>query len=365
MKFTKNDTLCMKGIAILIMFFHHNYLGPDRWLDSPISFYPFSESQVVYIAKFFKICVGMFVFLTGYGMMASAKEKIKDNLAMRRYVVNRYLSMMLGFWFIFLVVQIVSGIFTNRFTVIYGKGMYAWIYFFIDGMGLAHLFSTPTFCATWWYMSLAIFLILLFPFFKRIIENYHEVALILTVLLPTALKLPYSDFWRWIFCYSLGIYFAKHDIFTRLKEWYDSLKRIAQIGSFICMTICMPVIVLLRQSTGFGVKFLYFWEGVAPMYLILYIYLFFTWCRPLMAFLRFLGKHSMNMFLIHTMFRAIYFHDFIYSFYYIWLDYIVLIIVSLAASIIIEFLKKLIHFHNISNTIKNVIQEKIKFVECS
>ena len=38
MKFSKDDTLCMKGIAILILFFHHNYLGPDRWLNSPISF---------------------------------------------------------------------------------------------------------------------------------------------------------------------------------------------------------------------------------------------------------------------------------------------------------------------------------------
>ena len=45
----------MKGIAILILFFHHNYLGPDRWLNSPISFYPFSQSQIMYIAKFLKI----------------------------------------------------------------------------------------------------------------------------------------------------------------------------------------------------------------------------------------------------------------------------------------------------------------------
>ena len=85
MKFSKDDTLCMKGIAILILFFHHNYLGPDRWLNSPISFYPFSQSQIMYIAKFLKICVGMFVFLTGYGMLASVKTKSLDDKAMRIY----------------------------------------------------------------------------------------------------------------------------------------------------------------------------------------------------------------------------------------------------------------------------------------
>ena len=97
MKFSKDDTLCMKGIAILILFFHHNYLGPDRWLNSPISFYPFSQSLIMYIAKFLKICVGMFVFLTGYGMLASVKTKSLDDKAMRKYTVNRYLTMMMGF----------------------------------------------------------------------------------------------------------------------------------------------------------------------------------------------------------------------------------------------------------------------------
>ena len=62
MKFSKDDTLCMKGIAILILFFHHNYLGPDRWLNLPISFYPFSQSQIMYIAKFKDLCWYVCIF---------------------------------------------------------------------------------------------------------------------------------------------------------------------------------------------------------------------------------------------------------------------------------------------------------------
>ena len=63
----------------------------------------------MYIAKFLKICVGMFVFLTGYGMLASVKTKSLDDKAMRKYTVNRYLTMMMGFWLIFLLVHILSG----------------------------------------------------------------------------------------------------------------------------------------------------------------------------------------------------------------------------------------------------------------
>lgn len=352
MKFTKNDTLCMKGIAILIMFFHHNYLGPDRWLDSPISFYPFTQAQIMYVAKFLKICVGMFVFLTGYGMMASVKAKKPDDKAMRKYTLTRYLSMMMGFWLIFLLVHILSGIFTSRFTQIYGKGMYAVIYFLIDGMGLAKLFDTPTFCATWWYMSMATMLILIFPIFKKMLEKYQGILVILTIFLPKALSLPYADLWRWLFCYTLGMYMAEHDLIAQIKEKFLALAIGWKVVAFAIMTIGIPVIIMLRQSEGFGIKFLYLWEGLAPAYIIVYAYLFVVWIKPLAAVLRFLGKHSMNMFLTHTMFRAVYFHDFMYSFYNMWLDYLVLIVVSVAVSICIEIIKKIIRFSDITAFVK-------------
>ena len=74
---------------------------------------------------------------------------------------------------------------------------------------------------------------------------------------------------------------------------------------FGILTIGIPVIIMLRQSEGFGIKFLYLWEGIAPAYVIVYAYLFVVWIKPLAAVLHFLGKHSMNMFLTHTMFRAV------------------------------------------------------------
>lgn len=352
MKFTKNDTLCMKGLAILFMFFHHNYLGPDRWQSSAISFYPFTQSQIMFVAQFMKICVGMFVFLTGYGMMASVKAKKPDDKGMRKYTLTRYLSMMMGFWLIFLLVQVIAGIFSDRFMQVYGTGKTSIIYFLIDGMGLANLFDTPIFCPTWWYMSLATMLIFIFPLFKKLLEKYQGILLVLAIFLPKALKLPYADLWRWMFCYVLGMYMADHNLIARIKEKYIELSLIKKSLLFVLMTIGIPVIMMLRQSDAFGVKFLYLWEGLAPAYIILYTYMFVLWIKPLAGILRFLGKHSMNMFLIHTMFRDIYFHDWIYSFYSMWVDYLVLIVVSVAASIAVEAVKKLIRFDKITACVK-------------
>lgn len=359
MRFTKEDTLCMKGIAILIMFFHHNFLGPDRWLDSAISFYPFSETSVIYLAKFFKICVGMFVFLTGYGMMASVKDKIKTDAEMRKYILNRYLSLMLGFLLIFLIVQLLSAP-TGRFREIYGQGINAWIYFTVDGLGLAHLLETPTFCPTWWYMSLAILLIVVFPIFWKLLNKYQGILLWIVILLPMAFKLETTDFVRWSFCYCLGMYCAEHNLLAKIKIRYINLNIIRKIAIFIIMLWGLMMVIKFRQSEVFGWKYIAIWEGVASFYIILFSYMFLLCCKPLKVTLQFLGKHSMNMFLTHTFLRAIYFHDFMYSFYYMWLDYIVLIVISVAISIAIEMLKMLIKYDDVSIKVKRYINEKLR-----
>ena len=85
MKFTKEHTMQMKGIAIIILLFHHCFLNAQRWATVPyeklattkgwgyypISFAPFSSHTIQYLASFSKICVAMFVFMTGYGMWVS------------------------------------------------------------------------------------------------------------------------------------------------------------------------------------------------------------------------------------------------------------------------------------------------------
>ena len=126
------------------------------------------------------------------------------------------------------------------------------------------------------------------------------------------------------------------------------------------MAAGLLLIIKFRQSEGFGSKLLYLWEGLAPAYIILMSYVFIVQYGILIRILKFLGKHSMNMFLTHTMFRAVYFHDFIYSFYYAWVDYLVLIIVSILCSVTIETMKKVISFNEISLGLRVFISKNVK-----
>lgn len=60
-----------------------------------------------------------------------------------------------------------------------------------------------------------------------------------------------------------------------------------------------------------------------------------TWVK---AFFSHLGKHSMNMWLIHTFFCYYLFHDWIYSFKYPILIFIVLIVVSYLSSVVVNLI---------------------------
>ena len=49
----------MKGIAILIMMFHHCYRSKDRFEKYIVDFWPFDMDLVVNVSDYLKICVSI------------------------------------------------------------------------------------------------------------------------------------------------------------------------------------------------------------------------------------------------------------------------------------------------------------------
>ena len=65
---TKQDSAALKGIAILLMIFHHCFLDPSRFAGHIVSFAPFSQSAIVSLSYFSKICVGIFACEKSYAV---------------------------------------------------------------------------------------------------------------------------------------------------------------------------------------------------------------------------------------------------------------------------------------------------------
>lgn len=371
MKFTKEHTMQMKGIAIIILLFHHCFLNAQRWATVPyeklattkgwgyypISFAPFSSHTIQYLASFSKICVAMFVFMTGYGMWVSYESQ-KKKTTMSNYIKKRMVTLMTGFLIIFVVTEILA-IPTGRFIEVYGHDFRSVVYMIIDALGLAKLLGTPLFCLTWWYMSLAIVLIMIFPFVHSIMEKYQWIVVVASIIVPRACGFGQStDLFRYLLAYTLGMYFAQHDLLARIKEKFMKQNVAGKLLSLIVSLIGLAVIIKCRQNAWIGWKYLDFWDGFAAMYVIVLSYIYILNGKWIVKGLGFLGKHSMNIFLIHSFYRDVFFHEFTYSFYYAWLDYIVLMAISLVTSIVLEWFKKLIRYEKFIDWVKRLVTKE-------
>lgn len=371
MKFTKEHTMQMKGIAIIILLFHHCFLNAQRWATVPyeklattkgwgyypISFAPFSSHTIQYLASFSKICVAMFVFMTGYGMWVSYESQ-KKKTTMSNYIKKRMVTLMTGFLIIFVVTEILA-IPTGRFIEVYGHDFRSVVYMIIDALGLAKLLGTPLFCLTWWYMSLAIVLIMIFPFVHSIMEKYQWVVVVASIIVPRACGFGQStDLFRYLLAYTLGMYFAQHDLLARIKEKFMEQNVAGKLLSLIVSLIGLAVIIKCRQNAWIGWKYLDFWDGFAAMYVIVLSYIYILNGKWIVKGLGFLGKHSMNIFLIHSFYRDVFFHEFTYSFYYAWLDYIVLMAISLVTSLVLEWFKKLIRYEKFIDWVKRLVTKE-------
>lgn len=89
---TKNDTMFLKGIALLLLLLHHLFCNGNGLFSN---YYGIMNG----IAAFSKVCVAIFVFLSGYGLMKS-NRKI---LGIRNFYKKRFMRLYMNYWLIWLL----------------------------------------------------------------------------------------------------------------------------------------------------------------------------------------------------------------------------------------------------------------------
>lgn len=351
MQFTKQDTLLVKGVAILMMMLHHCFTSADRYAGYDIDFGLLGEGYTVEIASFCKICVSLFVFLSGYGITVSLKKQSNLSGAVCALQIKRRLwSLMSGFWFVFIISVILTLIIDRDMFNVYRDYYFpdSVLFFVVDFLGLSELFGTPTLIGTWWYMSLAIIIVVITPIFYVVFKKFGAVTLfVITFCLCGFYKDNNYDMVRWMFTLALGMYSAEHNLLAKLAE-KKIIKKINWLDytvKFILYTVIFMALVVLRQKADYTVSYLR--DGLIPMFVVFYSYTILSKIPVLNKVLIFLGKHSMNMFLFHTFLRAYFLKDFIYSLKYSVVIVVVLTVISLISSIILEFIKEKIKYQKL------------------
>ena len=358
----KEDSLALKGIAIILMVFHHCFRAEKLYESHIISFYPFSESFIVNLALMSKICVSIFAFISGYGLYISYARK---KTTASRWALSRYVKTFSGFWFVYVLIAILSVFIKNRFARIYFvDGPYIGIVsVLLDFFGLAKLLNTGTLLGTWWYMSAAIVFILLTPVIYEAVSGKPFIILTLSLLLLRII-LPQvggeypgnTSVYAFIPAFIGGMVFAGCGLFDKWMEfalWHrgrygKALKCVIEI-----MVLC--VITLLYFNLPLE-KFWGFKFCITPILFILFFVEFIVPVPGLRSILTFLGKHSMNVFLIHNYIRTGAFGNLTYSCRHFILVVAFLLTASLLVSIVLEYAKKIVRYNTLRDKICCIIE---------
>lgn len=171
---TISDTNILKGIALLLLLLHHLfYVQTGLYDDIPIykNIYLVNE-----LGKFGKLCVAIFVFLSGYGLTIQAKQNKIQSLS--KFYKKRFSKLYFNFWFIWIIFVPIGVIFFDRtFSSVYIN--HIWEKLVIDLLGLSCAFGFDGYNVTWWFYSCIIILYLLFPLFIKLLRNNKYVLFIL------------------------------------------------------------------------------------------------------------------------------------------------------------------------------------------
>ena len=296
----------------------------------------------------------------------SNKEK-EDNKAVSKWTMQRLIKTLSGYWLIVALSLIICQIIDGRTYEMFfqNKNVYVGILEIIMNFsGLAYLFHVDLLNGTWWYMSIAVLFIVSIPILCKLIKKYgYLITAILLIAIPRVLSAYFSteSYIAFIFVVFLGMLCADKDLIVKFANYGISKKheKISKVIKFIVLTIA----AIFLYKIYYFIPLYKYWEisfGLIPMFIIFYLYEFYVEIPVLKNILEFLGKHSMNIFLVHTFIRMVYLQDFILKGKNFIIITLILLVISLAISIVIELLKKIIQYEKFVDRIQLKVSNSIK-----
>lgn len=255
MEFSKRDTKIIKGVAICLMLYHHLFAYPMKVVDGNIfiSLYTFGETTLsTYIGQFGRICLPMFVFLSGYGIYLSSR-KCED---VQGLVLRQMLGLYRSFWKVFFIfVPLSVLVFGIRPQPVQRELIY-------NFLGLSYSFNKE-----WWFITPYVLLLLVFPAVRLFVERKNATLysdLLLVVLL--------NGFYHYVLPEIM-----KLGIFTYLVEsvfWEHINVMLGLLPGFMVGCIFARYGVLDTVKSRMGGKLLWCIAALAGMAALFYIHLY-------------------------------------------------------------------------------------------
>lgn len=95
--YTKDDTNRVKGVAILLLIFHHMYRTVEDIVERGVELNLLSDVTVSKMAYCFRICVYIFAILTAYGVTLQYKKIMQEKGSTLKFLIVRWIKLLSPF----------------------------------------------------------------------------------------------------------------------------------------------------------------------------------------------------------------------------------------------------------------------------
>ena len=337
----------IKGLAIVLMLFHHLFAFDNRIINvSYVTIGKIGDQTIEnYIGIFSRICVPIYLFVSGYGLyycyLGKNKVKYKD-------LQKRILNILKIYWVILIVFLLLG--------IVLGKQQFSVIEFIKNMLTISCSYNQE-----WWFLNTYIILVLLFPVIKKIIDNTTSKNLIYLILTSFVITLVSGKLLSYNFIMSnevlkvtlnitayqstfiLGGIFCNLNIYDKV---YHNMKD-TYLNNIIIQSSIIFICVWLRGRHNI-IDFI-----MVPVFI--YSSIICIEKFKLENVFSYLGKHSTNMWLTHSFFCYYYFKEELFSAKYSLIILGILILLSLMSSYYINYITQ-----SISNIIELLKYKKIR-----
>lgn len=356
--FSKRNTLAVKGIAILMLLVYHCFSSTTRMRGRDVSFAPISMELGIEISLLCVHCVGIFLFLSAYGLTLSMKAqfaKYQFNAhEATLFAIKRYLKLFFMFALPFVFCTVIT---LATDTSRYSNGPLANMTGLVtDFFGLSEFFGTEMLNTTWWYLSMEVLLIVFLPLLIILYKKCGWLIVVMTFLIGSLAGRNNLHMTIYFLNIPLGICFADQHVLERLKAWSPVKNRAAGKGlKFLVSSLALLACLRLYASEWGAAHFDFALRGFIAVLIVYWSYEFLIELPVIKQVLEYLGKHSAMIFYVHSFVRSLWIGNFTYSLGHAGIILLFVLAGSLAISIFLEFVKKLIRYNQLTGRLTDGI----------
>ncbi|MGL6059017.1 MAG: acyltransferase family protein [Culicoidibacterales bacterium] len=313
MELTKQQMQQTKGIAILFMLLLHLFCTREwQGLFEPLIFVD-ETPLIYYFALFGDMCVVMYAFASGYGLMMSYQRDLADLANYRKKNYIRLGRLYVNYWIIILIFVVILGPILGMQATYPGN----WSTFLLTITAIS-----PGYNGAWWFLTTYILLVLTSPIIYKAIMKYswslilgggfilYTFGFIQRIYVPIVTESSVLNFLlhqialysMTLFPFIIGGLFVKYQTYSKLaKKAKDiPLKNVLLLLAIVVMIIAHGIVQNLYVAIFTGIPF---------------IVIFNLLDKPkwLAKSFNYIGGHSTNLWLTHMFFYMIYFKQLVYA----------------------------------------------------